>query len=400
MYQDPAPQFQGHADLSRQPARRHVSRETVNQASMGRNHKLLAGLAVMTLVSGLAACHTPDEEQSPDPSQAGPSASNQGGAPGASYWTNPPEGMPFERYYAAVQLATDAHVAAAEGLSTDWAVQQEDSIAACMKASGFGYFPMEDAGVAGGNPLTQPNHLLAVPKLSADEDQVTRFGYGVMAARKLPSAEGAPDPNGEYRDALSEAAKQSYDAALWGPEYAVHETGTGLDSPEIAGCTGATWEAFPDPAASLIEDSPLTTHGDLLGAMGQAIRVGMLQESELIALNDEWIACMRDQIDADLMVIGGVGVAGSPFAAMDLAIRTAADGTVASAEADPYTLPLDQRSLTGSQPEITIAVADYQCRVQTDYLSRYIEIQRAVEQRFVDSHKTELDQLLAELELH
>jgi hypothetical protein len=98
-------------------------------------------------------------------------------------------------------------------------------------------------------------------------------------------------------------------------------------------------------------------------------------------------------LDMDGASLGASG----PSAAMDHAYRTRADGTVASRKMDTPTaeIPLDEKSLLGSQPEIDIAVADFDCRVETNYVARYLELRIGREQAFVDSHRSELDKMVA-----
>jgi hypothetical protein len=85
-----------------------------------------------------------------------------------------------------------------------------------------------------------------------------------------------------------------------------------------------------------------------------------------------------------------------------LAEMTSADGTVFEAPLGQALtndeIPKDQRSLTASEPELTIAVADFKCREQTNYVNRCARIQADAEQDYLDTHQAEFDQLMALIE--
>jgi hypothetical protein len=116
------------------------------------------------------------------------------------------------------------------------------------------------------------------------------------------------------------------------------------------------------------------------------------------ALNREWKACLPTDVAAGL----GPPEWANPDAAVDLAMRTAPDGDVAvigealGAEIDK--LPQEQRTLLGSEAEAQVALADFDCRAATDYVARYTEAQRRLEERFVADHKSDLDALQAAAE--
>jgi hypothetical protein len=82
---------------------------------------------------------------------------------------------------------------------------------------------------------------------------------------------------------------------------------------------------------------------------------------------------------------------------MDLAYFTNQDGEYWDGGPDTPT-PAEYSSLTGTPREIAIAVADFKCRQETDYVNRFLEIEREAQEEFIYAHKTELDEMVAVLE--
>jgi hypothetical protein len=121
-------------------------------------------------------------------------------------------------------------------------------------------------------------------------------------------------------------------------------------------------------------------------------------DARTVELNREWRSCMAEQGHAMESFRGDSeegGLLDGPEGAFLMATRTSPDGSVASLSTDEAKLSVNQESLVGSQAEIDIAVADFDCRADTDYLARLTEIQRSMEQDFVNKRKKALDQLVA-----
>jgi hypothetical protein len=58
-------------------------------------------------------------------------------------------------------------------------------------------------------------------------------------------------------------------------------------------------------------------------------------------------------------------------------------------------MPLEQRSLVGSAAEAVIALADYDCRVETDYEARFLDVQLDLERQLVEANRDQLNKLMA-----
>ena len=112
----------------------------------------------------------------------------------------------------------------------------ENSIAACMKAQGFDYVPVDS--------VAQQAALTGKANMS-DEEYEQQFGYGITTLYGRGNAQ--TDPNERIRSQLGDADRAAYDRALSGgkPEQTfVFAVDTG-DFTELGGCTKkATDEVF------------------------------------------------------------------------------------------------------------------------------------------------------------
>jgi hypothetical protein len=320
--------------------------------------------------------------------------------PKAQMWITPGEDMPFSPYLTASDQAADRLADRVAKDNPDRLTNQEAAIATCMARSGFDYFPI--AVSASGERLTVglPNHYLLVPSLADDRQTVVRVGYGVAEPRPLPTDFADKiDPNNEYYESLSSEGRHSYEVALHGPEQVAYWDGERLDPPvETGGCLGEAYTEFPNPELAAMAD--LDEFFQLRQDMRFAINMDMFTDPELVDLNREWMACMPSDMTAplgDLNVVA-TGPYGGPHGAFALALRTTSDGKTVPLEVPSEELSPEQRALVGSSPEVAIAVADFDCRVQTDYLDRFIAIQSRIEARFVADHKSELDAMMAAAE--
>jgi hypothetical protein len=77
------------------------------------------------------------------------------------------------------------------------------------------------------------------------------------------------------------------------------------------------------------------------------------------------------------------------------ASETGADGSVRAVGADPAEVPFDQTWLIGSEAEIAVAVADFDCRQETDFMDTYVGRVRAMQQDLIDEYGAALEQFKA-----
>lgn len=71
---------------------------------------------------------------------------------------------------------------------------------------------------------------------------------------------------------------------------------------------------------------------------------------------------------------------------------------VYDAAGDQVVEPTDPKLVTVKDEEIELALADLDCREKTDYTAVHKKVQDALEQRFIDDHRAELDALKADAE--
>ncbi|MDR0594994.1 MAG: hypothetical protein LBG60_17455 [Bifidobacteriaceae bacterium] len=358
--------------------------------------------AVAALGLGLAAC----TDGGGGPTAPGSTAATAGeasppvaGAATAQWATVAPADMPLAPYWETLRQADAALADAADDATRveTWNAQQ-DFIARCMKSQGFTYYPTAFSEGSGGGPSREYmryREVLPAPLLAVDRGVVEEQGYGSMPDTRQPDTL-ADDPNQEYVASLSEAESRAYEMALTG----VDPDRLGDPVEDGAGCVLRAWDEYPEPDLPAWERSVFGRHAELISAMALVVRSDLTLDPEFWELNQLWGDCMAAKgldLDPDGAAAAAEAGGGSsgPTDAMRLAIRTGADGEVAPADAHAASLPLDQASLTASGPERAIALADFDCRVETDYIDQLIAIQRRLEQQFVDRHASELAEMTA-----
>jgi hypothetical protein len=154
---------------------------------------------------------------------------------------------------------------------------------------------------------------------------------------------------------------------------------------------------------------PVRLYEDLLNQMNESrwpYNEGYLDRVELEALDTAWRECFEADFPPaplpapDAIPLGDAEPVPSeedgPASAWYLAFSTNADGDHFGG--DVALAPTEYSSMTGTPREIAIAVADFKCRERTDYVTRFLAIQRAAQEEFIAAHKDELDEMAAALE--
>jgi hypothetical protein len=379
-------------------------------------------------IGGLAACDTGGSNPSVSAAQPGPtlSAALVGDVPQSKLWIDRPD-LPLDYY---TDLVTSAQLRMSDIGTADgglWEVQQQESIAACMKSRGFEYYPSANELAEDGDPdIRSGDRRLWVPWLPDDLASVERYGYGYSdpaqgVGNALSSQPAEVDPNQQFVASLSPEAQRKYQVALLGEalaDYVLAGADINRPVPELGGCTGDANEAHPQPFVEAMKESPTTAFQDLIdqiwGEAGDPYAAGQgggsasgwtfLGRAEVDDLDAEWRECfLREFPVAQPNVPKGVPVSeaapsefNGPAGARDLAFHTNAEGEPwngPSGEAPP-----EYSSLTGTPREIAIAVADFTCRDETNYVSSLLKILRQAQEEFIGAHQAELDELAAALE--
>lgn len=246
----------------------------------------------------------------------------------------------------------------------------QEIIAQCMKEAGFEYFIEEPA--KGFEPLEQfPN----------DREWVAQWGYG-WSYQAVPMNEwyqseyvDKVNPNEAYFESLSEAEQIAYGQAL---------SPTTLDG-KSAGCSGLGGAYLNEHHSTALVTS------DEFYPLFMAINAFNQEKSrlnELSQVENDWVFCMADagypgferQVDARAKFYRAV----SEF-----------DQNWNGSEDDRYNS--DEFSDLASL-EAKLALADFDCRVATNYQERRDEVVFTAEKQFIADHKVEIDALLSAAE--
>jgi hypothetical protein len=377
-------------------------------------------------VAGVGGCKADDSHRAASPStqhsSAPASLAARGDAPEARLWVDRAE-LPFD-YYSDLIAATYLRMSdVASGDGGQWEIEQEKWIASCMKDKGFEYYPKAVEPPAEGASNDQAgDRKLWVPWMPDDLAEVERYGYGYSQGigpsdtAAAPETDDQPDRNADYVSSLSHSAQEEYQIALMGRELAdwfAQGADPGAPLPAQGGCMLGASEAHPYPWAQVAEESPITLYEDLIDRMrdeggdpyaqitpGDRPAAGtFLRRQEVDALDTEWRECFeRDFPEPEGSRIAGAPTsdADGPTGAWSMAFNTNQDGEWWTGLPDK--IPLEYASLTGTPREIAIAVADFKCRQETDYIQRFLTLQREAQEEFVAKHKSELDQMVAALE--
>jgi hypothetical protein len=316
--------------------------------------------------------------------------------------------MPFKPYFDAVAAALDAVNTETRADAEARLAADEEFTAECMKEAGFVYYPnvyQPDPGDAPDG--TDPSLFLPIPVLPDTLEETRVTGYGVSLSpleQEEPPAE-AEQKNTDYRDGLSAEGRRAYDLALVG-----HFDEVSAEKP-VESCRSRAEEAFPAPPDTVdlyFMKDPLTGLRSVagrtftLGADGGIEEVfepdSMYLRQDMKDLDAEYTACVQERHSGTW----DASEATNPMSMEGTAVRTAPDGSLFDYGGRGLMLaeelPPESSSLTGSQIEIDIAVVDFQCRVETDYVARFAQIQYDAEAAYVEAHKAELDQMMASLE--
>lgn len=272
--------------------------------------------------------------------------------------------------------------------------EQEELIAQCMAEEGFEYTPnVQSGGMVFGDD--------GVEWEPEKKEWVEKWGYGIVdnpyneTSEEQPSEEYV-DPNAEYVQSLSESEQTAFYETAYGvppEEDELGEDGSYEYNWEDAGCQG--WAQH-----ELEGDDPWQSDefADLRAKMDE-LWTTMQDSPEYSDLNSEWAACMDE---------GGEPGFASPMEAQQsisdeqTAIFEEAYGdgstevdTESSDFVDPSTSP-EMEAL--GEREIELALVDLGCRTETAYMKTSLEIQFALEEKFIAENKADLEAFKAAAE--
>ena len=279
--------------------------------------------------------------------------------------------------------------------------KQEEAVAACMQDEGFEYVPVTG---------TSQVYMADDDEWDPDSrDWVEQYGYGVFSTPwdddEATGEEEIDDPNAEYTELLSESELAAYNATLYGDEPSEEQMGDpdfdwgSLDQ----GCYGeAMNEAYDaDEIDALYEefDPLITKMTDLYDAA--------LSSDAQIALEAEWASCMegkdfaefasRDDAQSSVYEKQEELYTAQNEASeqIDWESVTDEEAEALMAESDPAGSP---EWVEAQENEVVLALADLECRDETDYDSKTLANQFELEEQFIADNKAELEAFRAAAE--
>ncbi len=270
-----------------------------------------------------------------------------------------------------------------EGEITAQNAAVQESVAACMKESGFDYTP--DDG--GGTVITSDSLGMEW----GSEEFVREYGYGISTdpySAMQGIDEGYVDPNADYVASLSESEQAAYNEALWGPPLPSSESGAvEYDTDdwdwESMGCMGAAQHNIVTTTAFWDDPEYSALIEEMDGLADKARTTTAVQERE-----SEWAGCMAD---AGFPEFTHQDEPESSLNERFATLTTPADPSSAeAAEPDPAALAALQTD------EIDIAVTDFACDRDSGYTVVLTGEQNRLEQEFIDQNKEQLDALVAQ----
>jgi len=235
----------------------------------------------------------------------------------------------------------------------------ENTIASCMKEAGFEYTPQE---------------VPSAPAALDDPDEVglvawaEKYGYGYQRGPEPEAGEEeVVSPDADYLAAMSESEAVAYSLALFGDQDEAY-SGDEYDWTK-AGCHGkANHETYSNLDAA--HEDP--AYEDLQEEMRRMFEK-VPDDPRLAAITAEWSACMNE--------------VGFDFAKVGEARDSIAAGYAALPESGG-----DETTWADlGDKETATAIADATCQTKVGYPEKAQEVQFALEQEFIDTHKAELD---------
>jgi len=269
----------------------------------------------------------------------------------------------------------------------------EDLVAQCMADEGFEYTPNTDTGtVVSDGGEWEPEK----------REWVEKYGYGFVNSpfseqlEENPSEQESSDPNADYVTSLSESEQAAFYETLYGAtpaEDELAEDGSYEYRWEDAGCQGwAQHEIQGDDPSQSEEFSALRTKMEEL-------MTTMQDSPELADLNAEWASCMADKGEPGFtkQSEAGESIMEEQNKIYDEVYGDGSEpvDTEAADFEDPSEGP-EMKAL--GERELELAVIDLECREKTSFATKSLEIQFALEEKFIAENKAELEAFKAAAE--
>jgi hypothetical protein len=284
-----------------------------------------------------------------------------------------------------------------------WAEQErvvQAAIAECMAAEGFEYIPVDTSSSTSFSSDWPGSDL--TPREYAEQ-----YGYGISTTYEenmssAPMPEDMPeDPNMEIIEAMSPGEQEAYYTALYGasPDFdpTAEEQEVEYEGPQ--GCYGEAYEATNQGGVNAVYSELEDEINDLYERLEADPRI--------VELEAAWVECMADagygfterfepydEINTRMEPLYNAGMGGMTFEDDEAVVSEGAvtESTVFESGV-PELTPEQRRILEEVQAyELEVAVADYEC--SKDDMAVYLEVQRELEQAFVDTYGEQITALV------
>jgi hypothetical protein len=158
---------------------------------------------------------------------------------------------------------------------------------------------------------------------------------------------------------------------------------------KTAGCYGAaqhevqgeSQEAYDDPAFKELFDQMDEMYSEIYGD-GQ----GGSGNDDMVKLDQKWSECMAE---------AGYDFPSPMEASNVLSEEWNEEQGAGASDSEEYKEPSKEVKKKFQEKEIKTAVADAKCQEKLKYREEQLKVSNAIEQKFLDEHKAELDAMLA-----
>jgi hypothetical protein len=401
------------------PERSSHSSANPVQMAMVKIGVVFLPIALFGAVAGCTA--TDDSGPTADDSLLGETSATadalESDLPKARHWIDSPVPLAYTPYVEGANAVREASRSSQIDERTRWWDSSEAFIAQCMQQAGFEYYPSvyspkEDVNEGAAQYGHPGNVLDNIPWLPETRTEVERVGYGVASAAELQGDEqlksdydiNASEKTDQYLASLSASATVAYYLALSGLDPETNE------NKNPGNCQAKAWERYPEPDGPSIEflaplDAALRPFAMYISMTGDGAVVTYPPDSPLTgaastALGRDFAQCVAaSKVVAKFEL--PLGDQSGPDSLFSQAVGLSRDGELFDSGdqwIDASTIADDQRSLVGSAPEREIALLDFDCRVETDYVARYAAIRADFQAAYVAEHQAELDAMMAQIE--
>ena len=260
-------------------------------------------------------------------------------------------------------------------------MEQEELISACMKREGFEYTP-ETVDVDSFDRRTGPSQTDLDSR-----DWVAQFGYGALETPEGRVVESAVrrdttpsnDPNRAYEESLTTSERAAYNAAMNGQSADQNADLNIVDDWERMGCQGEARHATGSGADPLDSNAGASVQSKI-----DAFNDRYADWPGRAALDAAWASCMAEN--------GYAGYSRQGDAVTEITAKIGAAMEAAGSGNEPADAAalLDQERAT--------ALADLDCREETDFRAVELEVTIAAQTQFMEDNRAELDAFAASVE--